>query len=441
MSFRKTSSADEPEAPPPEAPRVETAPAPVPLPPVRKGAPSLYPLFTPKSHLEGTIALFNALKAQDQATDPFAMREQIRFVKGYEGWYADVAHWDEDDARVEEAMREMFRRRDHMDTLDYKVWLRSRIEMVLYRRRLSFGRREVVAWGSYVNELAFHAYYSEDTVRAALPKDAHGTPNFLEIAGRLVAHNRKEFGTTTIVVDAARDAEGGFGQTGVGKSRLGLRLCSSLAPPERPFHVIRDLVYKFDTEAFGRLLFQDHREFRAAQVDEAEKFLERRRSTSTGVMNAGHQLMAKRSLRQYDVFVLPSIWILDERLIFGLIQMRWHVTKKGEVEVYVNNGQGSRAEDTWGYRLSTLGIPDVPATIGKIYDRTKAAVGRWDTLSNALAQDAGLARITADLDRMLARRVASLSKSGPVPSDPFLSSEDPVAGPDGTEVPQEPVKP
>ncbi len=442
MRFSPKKSSDDPTADPAETTALAEVPheatlAPGPTP--RKVAPSLFPLFTPKSHLEGSISLFNELKYEDQRTSPYATREQERFVAGYEAWYADVVHWDENDARIDVAMREMRRRRDLLELDEYKAWLRSAVETMLYRKRLSFGRREVVQWGSYVNELAFHAYYPEETIAAALTTEEHSTPNLLELAGRLVSHNRKEYGTTTIAIDAARDAEGGFGQTGVGKSRKTLRLASLVAPKERPFHVMRDVVYKFDKEAFNRLIFEDRREFRAAIVDEAEKFFERRRSTSSLVMNAGHEVMAKRSLRQYDFFVLPSIWILDERLIFGLIQMRFKVVRKGEVEVYVNNGQGDKKEDRWGYRLSTIALPDVPSEIGKIYDRTKEAVGKWGSFSGALKNDGELARICTNIDAMLNLRVASLSKSGGPAAEGSKYAGGPVAGPDSTEVlPQEP---
>lgn len=368
-------------------------------------APIISSVGPPASFEEYIFRLWAAIETVYQTAawrhevDP---RSEDWLTKNEERLYEKLAAWLKDPIATAQLMVEMRHHRGRLNEDEYISWLHIHNEQTLYRRGILFREHETVDWGSHLVELPFYRYFPPDVADKLVDK-SHGKPNFYELGGFMVKHNKAQ-GTTTVVIDASRRAT--MGLTGIGKTTLAFELAAILDGTDRGFHILRDVVYKKDEEAVKRLLFNDERRFRAMVMDEAEWFIDRRRATSRIVLEQGREFMSKRYKNQYDVLVLPSIWTLDERFHAGLIQWRFRVRQRGLVDVFLNNGEYDHDQDRFGRPITTFRYPDWPPLIRGFYERAKVAVDKYGTMLKARKESAEFARLLAQVDDLLSKRKA-----------------------------------
>lgn len=219
----------------------------------------------------------------------------------------------------------------------------------------------------------------------------HG-PDLVEVLAHLAAHQHDE-GTINVVIDQSSQA--GWGKTGLTKSSLGLYISGFLDGSDDGFRILDDIAFKKDYTSVKRLVFDDETQFASHDVDEAEFHVDRRRprdpnnpvpNWSTHIIN---ELYANRSRQQTNVLILPSLWILDDREIEDLCQVRMVVQDKGRVKIFRSTGDASidRKTNRFGEEVTEVAYPIPPPEAVTIYKYGKATVDRYGSLARALDVD------------------------------------------------------
>lgn len=277
---------------------------------------------------------------------------------------------------------------------DYYNWLVEENSAWISQRM--YTHSNVVDYPKFLTFLPFMRLLPEeaaDGLRSYYGSKAlgHG-PDLVEILAHLAAHQHDE-GTINVVIDQSSQA--GWGKTGLTKSTCGQYVCGLLDGSEDGFLLLDDIAYKKDYLSVKRLVFDDETRFAAHQIDEAEFHVDRRRprdpnnpvpNWSTHIIN---ELYANRSRQQTNVLILPSIWLLDDREIEDLCQVRMCVQDKGRVKIYRSTGDSGidRKTNKFGEEVTETTYPIPPPEVVAIYKYGKATVDRWGTLARAIEAD------------------------------------------------------
>lgn len=340
----------------------------------------------PQSYSEGILQMWGSIShvynqwAWTFDVNPFATEW---LVKNEEWLFQEICSWTkkgDPSERFEEAAEY---HEEHGDE-EYIRWLHMHNTQALFKRGLLFSESETVDWGSHILELPFYRYFPQTVMDAALEQNESQRPNMFQVCSYMVKHNKAQ-GTSTIVVDASKEAA--MGLTGVGKSTLAVEVGSTLDGSADGFNIMRDVVYKSDQKQLAVLLYEDETAYRSMVVDEAEWFFDRRRAMSKKVLEATQEFMSKRYKNQYDIIVLPSIFILDQRLQEGLVQWRFRVKRRGLVDVFMNSNESDPDDDRWGKFITQFTFPDFPQKIREVYDYTKKMVDKYGSFDDAMRKD------------------------------------------------------
>ena len=376
--------------------------------PARTTLPTVTPSGPPASFEEAIFGLWRHIQdgymqfGWQYRTDP---ESRAWMIKNEERLYDKISAWtrNADEMRRRVALRNAAQLK--YSKQEYVEWLNRSNEHALYERGILFHEHEHTDWGATTNLLPFYRYFPQDLENLMTQHGKGGKPTLLEVLGRCVAHNKEE-GTTTIVIDGAKKAA--MGLTGLGKSTLGEIVCAILDGSPDGFHIIKDTVFKKDLDAHQRLFFDDEVRFAARMEDEAEWFFDRRRAMSETVVDGTHELMSKRYKQQYDIFILPSIFVLDERLISGLAQWRFRVLRRGFVEVFRNNNEYDPEDDQWGEAISSFDFPKLPDWVERVYKYAKHSIDKNGTYRDAYKRDSTFRTMVNEVDarhREFTRRI------------------------------------
>lgn len=286
----------------------------------------------------------------------------------------------------------------HLSKRDYFNWLVEENSAWISSRMYSHSN--VVEYPKFLGYLPFMHLLPERALEgvrahyASMPA-GHG-PDLVEVLSHLAAHQHDE-GTINVVIDQSSQA--GWGKTGLTKSSCGQYVCGMLDGSPDGFLLLDDIAYKKDYTSVKRLVFDDDTRFAAHQIDEAEFHVDRRRprdpnnpvpNWSTHIIN---ELYANRSRQQTNVLILPSLWILDDREIDDLCQVRMTVQDKGRVKIYRSTGDSGidRKLNKFGEEVTETTYPIPPPEVVAIYKYGKATIDRWGSLPQALENDAKFA--------------------------------------------------
>jgi hypothetical protein len=254
----------------------------------------------------------------------------------------------------------------------------------------------IIEYPKFLGFLPFMHLLPEQAVGAIegyyASKPARHAPDLIEILAHLAAHQHDE-GTINVVIDQSSQA--GWGKTGLTKSSCGLFVAGYLDGSEDGFRILDDIAYKKDYASVKRLVFDDDTRFAVHNLDEAEFHVDRRRphdpnnlvpNWSTHIIN---ELYANRSRQQTNILILPSLWILDDREIEDLCQVRMTVQDKGRVKIFRSTGDSSidRKKNKFGEEVTETTYPIPPPDAVTIYKYGKAMVDRYGSLAQAIQVD------------------------------------------------------